>query len=393
MKSLLPCTGAPLAAIAFWFVCIAGSSIALADAAKDVGEIHSVQFKTTMTRPRPSGQTVTFEIITILDASGRGRTTFRQGDVVDSITVTDFRTVRSLTLHPKEKQAELMERVNLPADRTVPNPVKDFTNIHDKDGTPVGEKVIGGKKTKGFKVPTSSGEEIIWADMDTRLPVEIDDPRGTDTDFQWNLPLDESLFSLTPPAGYELTTRQMDASPEQEKDLVNALKNLAELNGGVYPDTFDSDGMLKARLKSSERLLNTGNPDPDSPEWQRLHDPNSPEWKRLYDPKSPEWKQCQERDLQAGLVIYRGFKFASGPKNGDNWHYAGMNVPAGKAAVPIFWYHPKDSANYHVIDADLKIHEVAPADLPQIPSQTVVNPMKRSAATTNPQPAKETATN
>lgn len=381
MKSLLPCAGALSAAIAFLFVCIAGSSIAFADTSKEVGEVHSVQFKSTMTQPGPSAQTTTFE--TMLDSSGRTRTTFRQGDAVLSISISDARTRRSLTLYPEDKRAELVEPVNVPADRKVPNLLKDFTNIHDKDGTPVGEKVIGGRKTKGFKIVTSTGgEETIWADMEMRLPVEIDSrtqteaqspPSTTWTDFQWNPPLDESLFSLTPPVGYELTTRQMDASPQNEKDLVNALKNLAELNGGVYPDTFDSDGMLKATFKSSERVFKMGNPDPDSPEWKQLHDP-----------ESPQWKQRQERNLQAGLVIYRGFKFASDSKNGDNWHYAGMNVPAGKAGAPIFWYHPKDSANYHVIDADLKVHEVTPADLPQIPSQPVVNPMKRPAATTNP---------
>ena len=154
----------------------------------------------------------------------------------------------------------------------------------------------------------------------------------------------------------------MDASPENEKDLVNALKNLADLNGGVYTDTFDGEAITKALLKSMSTLSKKGIPDFNS----------------------PEWKQLQERNMQAGLVIHRGFKFASDPKNGDNWHYAGMNVPAGKAGAPIFWYHPKDSASYHVIDADLKVHEVAPADLPNIPSQALVNPMKMPAATTNP---------
>ena len=252
MKSLLPCTGVLSAAIVFWFVWIAGSSIALADAPKEVGELHSVQFKSTMTQPGPSAQTVTFE--NIIDSSGRSRMTLRLGNVVDSISISDPRTGRSLTLHPKDKRAELMELDNLPADREVPTLLAEYANIHDKDGTPVGEKVIGGRKTKGFKVTTSTGDQTIWADMETRLPVEIDSPSSTDTDFQWNPPLDESMFSLTPPADYELITRHMDASPEKEEDFLNALKNLADINGGVYPDSFDREALTKALLKSLSAL-------------------------------------------------------------------------------------------------------------------------------------------
>ena len=154
----------------------------------EVGELHSVQFKSTSTLPDPPAQTVTMEII--FDSLGHARTTVRHGDVVLSISIDDLRTGRSLTLHPKDKRAELREMVNLPADRKVPNLLKEYANIHDKDGTPVGEKVIDGRKTKGFKIITPAGEETVWADIETRLPVQIVGPQMTNTDFRWNLPLE-----------------------------------------------------------------------------------------------------------------------------------------------------------------------------------------------------------
>src|SRR6478672_8137311 len=51
--------------------------------------------------------------------------------------------------------------------------------------------------------------------------------------------LDESLFSLEPPAGYKVQKQTLDVSPAQEKDLIETLRRFAQLRGGELPDQLD----------------------------------------------------------------------------------------------------------------------------------------------------------
>ena len=83
------------------------------------------------------------------------------------------------------------------------------------------ERVVNGRRLQGFVVPMSPlndkyGKLIetrVWADPTTRLPVVVEhvpiDPNNvvakvlhSVTTYELNVPLDESLFSLNPPAGY-----------------------------------------------------------------------------------------------------------------------------------------------------------------------------------------------
>jgi hypothetical protein len=55
--------------------------------------------------------------------------------------------------------------------------------------------------------------------------------------------------------------------------------------------------------------------------------------------------------------VQQGLNFANQlPPNADA-HYVGKGVAFGAADTPIFWYRPKDSKNYRVIDADLQVRD------------------------------------
>ena len=61
----------------------------------------------------------------------------------------------------------------------------------------------------------------------------------TVSDFELNVDMDESLFSVKPPAGYKVTVvRQTHESPPGESDLVQAFQPYVESNG-KYPDSLD----------------------------------------------------------------------------------------------------------------------------------------------------------
>ena len=85
------------------------------------------------------------------------------------------------------------------------------------------ERVVNGRRLQGFVVPMSPLndkfakllETRVWVDPTTRLPVVVEhvpiDPNNvvakvlhSVTTYELNVPLDDTLFSLNPPAGYRL---------------------------------------------------------------------------------------------------------------------------------------------------------------------------------------------
>ena len=59
------------------------------------------------------------------------------------------------------------------------------------------------------------------------------------SDFAFNVDLDESLFSIEPPAGYTVQTVQVDASQPMEKDLITLLRQYSTLMNNAFPETLE----------------------------------------------------------------------------------------------------------------------------------------------------------
>ena len=53
------------------------------------------------------------------------------------------------------------------------------------------------------------------------------------SDFVFDPDLDESLFSLEPPAGYTIVNQTLDCSPAEEKELLETLRRYGQLSGGA----------------------------------------------------------------------------------------------------------------------------------------------------------------
>jgi hypothetical protein len=336
--------------VSFWGLHPRGS-MAFGDVLKNVLSVHTVQFKQTTIIQVPNLGTQTVTSDTIIVESGRMRQTISPsaGMPGGTVMIWDYGQGRCLTLDPQNKRATILEMSNMPQEQKSQNLLEQFRQLNEKAGTPIGEKQIAGRLTKGFKVGAPPMEMVIWADVETRLPVLIEATMKTGllpaftstmTDFVWDLEVDESLVSLTPPAGYESQTFQMNMGPATEEDVIEALRTAAELNGGKFPSDLgmmSQKGMFK-QLASS------------------MNDP-------------AKLKEAQAKMVEAMTAIGRAWMFINDPKNGDDFHYAGKDVKSGQAGTPILWYQPKDSATYRVIDADLSVRDVAPADLPNVPSK------------------------
>ncbi|HUT93685.1 MAG TPA: hypothetical protein VMY37_29750 [Thermoguttaceae bacterium] len=302
-----------------------------------------------------------------LDAS-RSRRELEMPGRSKMVDIWDGGQGKGLRLEPAEKRATVYNYANRPKDETPSkHPVGyaamfrsallDARDIPDFKRESLGEKEIDGRPVVGFRISLPAAVFNVWGDPKTGLPVRIEatlalmpDMKLTMSDFAFNVEMDESLFSVEPPAGYEVTVIQgqtINASPE-EKDLIEVFRCYSELSGGRFPDLLDM--MWLNQTVMGQR-------------WLADHlQPQKTEAKR-----SEEWAEAQAK-------IQRGMEFtALLPKEADS-HYAGKGVSLGAADTPIFWYRPKDAKKYRVIYADLSTRDAdTPPSAPVAPDTQLEN--------------------
>ena len=85
----------------------------------------------------------------------------------------------------------------------------------------------------------------VWGDPKTGLPVRVEatmaimpDMKLTMSDFAFNVDMDESLFSVEPPAGYEVTAvddHTIDGSPIRGEGPDRNVPLLQQMERGPFP--------------------------------------------------------------------------------------------------------------------------------------------------------------
>ena len=198
----------------------------------------------------------------------------------------------------------------------------------------------------------------IWGDLKTSLPVRVETSvelipkiRTTWTDFQFDVPVDASLFSIQPPPGYTVVDAPVDVAMPTESDLTASLRQYAEMTGGKFPNAFDTPSTMIFVEKLTTKLgIKKG--------------------------QEPEPRQQNEL-MTALFKLNRGFVFPLQLPPTADAHYAGKGVKLGTADKPIFWYRPKDAKKYRVIYADLSVRE---ADTPPMTPNAQPVPEKAKPA-------------
>ncbi len=121
--------------------------------------------------------------------------------------------VRILTLHPDKKTAIEEALVN-EGPRSDPDMLRIVAGMSDGTAEDLGVQKVDGRLAQGFHRPDPVNEFTIWADPETGLPtrIEIVQPRVARkvilTDFDFDTPLDESLFATTAPPGYTVSRNE-----------------------------------------------------------------------------------------------------------------------------------------------------------------------------------------
>lgn len=309
-------------ALAVWVLLPTPGSVAWADVVQRLNEVKTVAFKVTIAAP--DGQTMVF------------RNRVRQPDRMRMETdkplpvtnIVDMTAGKMMVLvHP--------EKVAQPVDvgdqlRTNPGTQDWFGRIKkllDAPREEIGRREVSGVRAVGYKVSRGKETMTVWIDPATDLPVEMDfrafagGSTITVSDWEFDRPMDESLFELKAPEGYALREPMNMSRGGSLEDVAATLKLWVDARGGTFPDDLAPTSFTR-------------------------------------DYKQPADEKEQQRVAQ---ILGKGFMFLGQHRNAV---YAGKGVKLNAPDTPVYWYQPKGAKTYKVLYADLTVRDVEPEALP-----------------------------
>ncbi len=361
-----------------------GATYAFADFIAPILEAKTAKFKvTTEMEMKGRALTTTAEVM-MLDAA-RSRQETEMPDRSKMIMIFDWGQGKSLTLTPAVKQAVVLTFVNMPKDK-IPKEkdplgylrslLLDARDKPDVKREPLGEKDIDGRRVVGYRIASRGMVVSLWGDPKTGEPVRAEmtmamfgGAKTTMSDFAFNVPMDESLFSTDPPAGYTVQRMKIDTSPAEEADLIETFREYSKLSGGAFPDSLDMQTMIQIAMK---KFMPGKAEKPNRQEMQKMSEAEKQKLMQKL------MKVPMQKMAEAQIKLQRGLTFALMLPTDADAHYAGKSVKLGAADKPIFWYRPKDAKKYRVIYADLSVRDAdAPPRVPNAqPVPNNANPRK-----------------
>lgn len=261
-----------------------------------------------------------------------------------AITTFDFQSGRALTLAPATKQAMVIDMGQFPQairDKQV-DFVAEMKKMVQGDAEELGFKEIDGQRVKGFRVAKNSQVIDIWVNPKTGTPVAMEMTMpGLGAmrmdGFVFGEEMDDALFSVVPPPGYQVTNLQMPMGNPSEEDLVAGLKFLTELNDNTFPELLTPTPQIIQKLKERESQ------------------------NKAKDKGLSEQEQVQKA-MEIATPLVRMNIYVQMVKD---LHYVGAGVKLGDAGRIICRYKPPGKETYRVIYGDLRVAD-APTE-PQSP--------------------------
>jgi len=252
---------------------------------------------------------------------------------------------KGLSIIPARKQFVEIDMTNLPDDigQREFDVIEKLRTLPERADEDLGERTMDGRTVHGFHVKEGGMINTVWIDPQTRdlvlVEMEFVNAPGmnsTMTNFQFDVELDDSLFSLTPPEGYTQVVDQLDVSEVGEQDLIKFLRLWTTwTKDSTFPPTLNPPELAKVSME----MVKEG--------------------------KFGDDHEITDQEQQKyAIQMTRGLMYVLGLPTESNWRYAGEDVKYGQADTPIFWYQPEGSQTYRVIYGDLNVKDVALEDLP-----------------------------
>jgi len=322
---------------------IMGSTPAFAEIVRPLLTARTATFKMTM--KVEGGPTQTADCMFMEPI--RMRQTASQGAIV----ISDLQEGKIVTLMPAENKATVVEMENIPESgdqsqfnmfHEIRKRIQEAQETEDESVKFLGEKEIDGMTAIGYHVQKPEVDITVWADLQSKLPVQMEYIVGavtyTMTDIVFDVELDESLFSLEIPEEYTVRTMQVDVSEPTEKDLLEMFRIWADHMDDNLPSVLDMTAPMEFVKYQQKKIRAKGE-----------------------EPSDESILELQKILMKMG----RGGMFVQNLSAGSDWHYAGKDVKFGDAKTPIFWYRPEGAETYRVIYGDLSVKDVAPENLPE----------------------------
>ncbi len=265
----------------------------------------------------------------------------RMSTVDGYVIILDSTSGKVISIVPTLQMYTLGEVKNLLNNIDTKGPfdsIESMKSLPAKADENLDPKEIDGNDCDGYKVTQGDLTTTVWLDAKTGDLVQVEQKYASAPgmnriikNVKFDVVLDDSLFSLTPPEGYRRSELKSDAfaSAATEDMFIEFMRLWSSLT---------VDGMFPPMATPTPKVIM------DMGQQGKL---------------KGEWNMAVMIRMTNGMLfVYR-------LPQGSNWRYAGNGVKFGTADKAIFWYKPTDSNNYRVIYGDLSVKEVAPEDLPK----------------------------
>jgi outer membrane lipoprotein-sorting protein len=330
-----------------------GTVMAFEDVAEVLRNIRSASWKKTAVVKGPNDKNIEWTAIGMYLAPSHERTEISAAGH-QAAFIVDGRNDHALSLDVTGKTATVIQLKNLPADSPFGQSFQNLRKLivyaqsgDDSSVERLEDETIDGRRVGGFRIRTGSIVIKIWADPETSLPVRVEyastaEPKVREvlTDFQINVNLDESLFSLDVPKGYTVEQVKLDLAKRPIEYLAEALRMAAEHNGNVFPSALRGKEGIDGVLQQAAGKL----------------------------AEAPGKTQAERRQVAAdvGMKLGGAFGVLFSISPNHDLHYVGNEVKLDTPNRPILWFRvqPKEASKYYVLYADLSFKEVAPEDIP-----------------------------
>lgn len=312
-----------------------GASIAWADVQARIRSISAIQYTMIEYLLTEDGQEQFMKETNVMeDPLGRTRREIIRTGIGGSdwnVIIQDNQSGKTLALDTKSKKAALIvfSKWQHPLDSL--SFKERLRDTLDQAHIELGEKTIDTIMAKGYRVEGTnpSGDYYVdyWVNAETAEPIIVESVktlgpkkfRSVHTDFEFDIYLEESLFSTIPPAGHTVEKQTIEPLRPTADDVVFVLRVWSQKGNELFPDSLRL-GDLMAGIPEKEFVA-----------------------------------EIDVNRINGTIALLME----------PSAHYAGKGVEFGDAQKAIFWYKPKGSEKYKVIYGDLSIKELAEADLPK----------------------------
>jgi outer membrane lipoprotein-sorting protein len=333
-----------IAVVAFVAVDYPGASLAWGQVVEKLRSAKTMSFDSVL--KNESDRTQLSRSRTYFKVPGRMRTETEMKDQ-KGFVVFDMPAGKVLMADSVTKTARVSPLEGVEGKDIAAYEIEALQKLREDQSRPLGEKTIGGVPVRGFEIVTDNVTTTVWADAKTGAPVEVEflhknhpvgSQRQTWTNIKLDEPLDDSLFSVEPPAGYEakpFLPVNFNAAPAEH--AANFLKIYVKFMDGKYPPSLQGAGPL-------------------------LHE----KFKR----ENFNAASADTREMAMQLSFHGAAMMAAimKGKEGVDWKYYPATAPGENEKVLCWFRNPRDGV-YTAIYGDLHLAPIEKEALPTKPRE------------------------